>query len=194
MIPANQLGNIDRRGSWLHAVRKRGWDLKDVEYGGVAINDASQGSAVKLWTAEYRNGDVLLWADDVPETVLFNRSGITQIALAFDQLMAPFIAFEDSGGVAYWWFNPKTAQHEFSGYLPAGSTRPRATLDDTRYLANSWSDIILAYMRGGHLYYRQQRDNYVVERLLKEEVGGTLRAVGMNAKLSLQFSFDPAAP
>ena len=136
------------------------------------------------------SGTVLLTSELGQSHILFTRAGITQIALAFDQLMSPFVAFQDSNGVAYWWFNPATSQMEFSSYL-ATAQYPRATLDDTRALAGGWSDIILSYMRGNDLYYRQQRDNYAVERLLQSDAGSALMDMRMGKNLSLQWRLRP---
>ena len=47
-----------------------------------------------------------------------------------------------------------------------GAVNPRVTLDDKRRGQTSSSDVILAYLRAGSLYYRQQRDRYLTEYLL----------------------------
>lgn len=188
MIPGDRLGEIDRGAQFVARVRGPNEFLADYEMGGVGISDSSLGLRVQLWTLRYEGGVAILSADNTPDTVLFTRPGIEQIALAFDNNMAPFVAFQDAGGAAYWWFDPLQSEHVFSGYLPTGSHDPRCTLDDKRDLQQSSRDIILAYLRGGNLYYRQQRDRYTVERLLTDEHDlQMLVAVGMNRKNSLQF-------
>lgn len=187
VIPGDQLSQADNSAPYSSRVRLPGEFLVDYEVGGVGVSDTSAGLLVKLWTARYEDGDVLLSADGVPETVLFSRPGITQIALAFDTNMAPFIAFQDAGGVAYWWFDPSQSQHVIGPYLPAGCNSPRCTLDDKRYLTDATRDIILAYLRDGALCYRQQRDNYGIERVLNDGGYLGLVAVAMNRKNSLQF-------
>lgn len=188
MIPGNRLTDTDNSASFSARVRSPGEHLQDYEMGGAGVSDSSQGLLVKLWTARYEGDSVLLSAPGVPETVLFTRPGITQIALAFDTNMAPFVAFQDPGGVAYWWFDPSEGEHVVGPYLPAGVHSPRCCLDDKRYLTDQTRDIILAYLRDGSLYYRQQRDNYGVEYLLTDEHDLQMFvAVGMNRKNSLQF-------
>lgn len=188
MIPGDRLTDVDNRDVFAYRVRDPGEPLTDYERGGEALSDSSQGLDVQLWTLRYENDQAIISGESVPDTVLFTRPGITQIALAFDTNMAPFVAFEDGGGVAYWWFDPQESEHVFAPYLPAGVSHPRCTLDDIRYLTDSTRDIILAYLRGGDLYYRQQRDNYAVERLLSDDGPYTaLIAVGMNRKMCLQF-------
>lgn len=188
MIPENRLGDIDRSAQFVVQTRTPLDLLVDYEQGGVALQDPSQGLQVQLWTLRYEDGDFLLSAENVPETVLFSRPGVEQIGLAFDNNMAPFVAFQDEGGVAYYWFDTSQGDFVISDYLPAGSHSPRCTLDEKRELLDSWRDIILAYLRGGNLYYRQQRDNYGTERLLTDEYELTrLAAVGKNRQNSLQF-------
>lgn len=187
MIPENRLGDIDRSAQFSVQTRTPADLLVDYEQGGAALQDASQGLRVQLWTLRYEDGDFLLSAENVPETVLFSRPGVEQIGLAFDNNMAPFVAFQDSGGVAYRWFDPTQEQFAISDYLPAGSHDPRCTLDEKRELLDQYRDIILAYLRDGNLYYRQQRDNYGTERLLESGNFIDLVAVGMNRQNSLQF-------
>lgn len=187
MIPDNRLSDIDRSAQFSARVRGPGELLTDYEVGGVALQDASQGLLVKLWTLRYEDGDMLLSADGVPETVLFSRPGVEQIGLAFDNNMSPFVAFQDAGGVAYWSFDTAQQQFVISDYLPVGCHDPRCTLDEKRELLDQYRDIILAYLRDGNLYYRQQRDNYGIERQLDPGPFVSLVAVGMNRKNSLQF-------
>lgn len=188
MIPENRLSDIDRSSQFSFQVRHPNELLVDYELGGVGLSDPSQGLLVQQWTLRYEGGDFLLSAENVPETLLFSRPGVVQIGLAFDNNMAPFVAFEDAGGVAYHWFDPQQGQFVISDYLPAGSHSPCCTLDEKRELLDSWRDIILAYLRDGNLYYRQQRDNYGTERLLTDEYDLTrLSAVGKNRQNSLQF-------
>lgn len=187
VIPQDRLSDVDNSGSFAARVRGPAELLTDYEMGGVGISDPSEGLQVQLWTARYDGTSVLLSAPNTPESVLFARPGIEQIALAFDTNMAPFVAFQDAGGVAHWWFDPAQSGHVISPYLPAGCHSPRCTLDDKRYLTDATRDIILAYLRDGNLYYRQQRDNYGIERLLRAGALQMFVAVGMNRKNSLQF-------
>lgn len=167
--------------------------LVDWEMGGVALQDPSEGLRVKVWKARLyidvatAVGTVYLGADDVPEVELFQRTGITQISLAFDQNMQPFIAFEEDGQGWFWWFDTTMATHVFT-QLPLGSVAPQCCLDDKLDETTALSDIILAYTRGGALYYRQQRDRYTVETELAASVAGTVLRVGMNQGRRLQFA------
>lgn len=166
--------------------------LVDYEMGGVALRDPSAGLRVRLWTARYDagTGDVLLSAQGVAETVAFTRAGITELSLAFDQNMNPFIAFVQGGQAKFWWYDPTVPGQVFSESLLGNAITPRCTLDDKRPGQAGASDIILAYVRNGNLYYRQQRDRYLIERLLLSSVSGGLRWVGMSKGNRLQFEIE----
>lgn len=185
MIPGDRLADIASASSWAYPMRDPHEPLQDTEMGGIALGDASLGLLVKPWHLRYEGTRVLL-SDGDEDIELFSRPGLTRLALAFDTNMAPFVAFEDAGGVA-WWADPGTGTPEFSGYLPAGSHDVCCTLDDKRELMDALRDILVVYLRGGNLYYRQQRDNYNVERLLRAGEYTHLLGVGMNRNLSLQF-------
>lgn len=167
--------------------------LIDWEMGGVALSDPSMGLQVKLWTLKvYIDRDteaqeVRISAPGTPESVLIASSGITEVSLAFDQNMKPAVAYLENGVSKLYWYD--TTIPGFSTIiLPAGSLSPRCTIDDHRDLQVGISDIILAYVRAGNLYYRQQRDRFTVEYLLKT-VGSDAKliSVSMNDIHRLQF-------
>jgi len=154
--------------------------------GGVALNDASQGLDVRTWVCRTDGTAVTLEAAGVPATTLFTGTGITEVSLAFDQNMNPFVAFVDSSGPRFRWFDPVVSQYVITA-LPAGSTNPRACLDDNRGTQSAASDVIIAYVRAAVLHFRAQRDRYLVEYTLSTGLFRPLRAVGMNRGLRLQF-------
>jgi hypothetical protein len=159
------------------------------EIGGIALQDPSQGLLYQIWTAEIIGSDVVIYAEHVAQSLLFTAAGVTEISLTFDQNMNPFVAFIQDGQPKFWWFDTVVSQQIFSN-LPAGSLSPRAVLDDKRPLQNGTSDIILAYVRDGYLFFRMQRDRYGIEYLLKAGIGGTVALLGMNDVWRLQFLMD----
>lgn len=167
--------------------------LVDYELGGVALNDASGGLQDRVWTlrAEGDTGRVYVGAPGVGESLVFTALGITELSLAFDQNMRPFIAFVQNGRAKYRWFDTVIGENRISDLDPADET-PRCCMDDKRGNQTSLgtNDIILAYVRGGDLYYRQQRDRFETERLLYEGVPGRLLRVGMHKQYRLQFMFE----
>ena len=162
------------------------------QIGGVGLNNATEGLSVQIWTATLENEeDVTVSAPLVSPTVLFSRPDISQISLAFDQNMQPFIAFVEAGQAKFYWYDTVVNDFVFTD-LPSGSTYPRATLDDHRVSQNNTSDIILVYIRDGNLYYRQQRDRYLVEKLLYADINlqviaPRIKYVAMNMNWRLQI-------
>lgn len=157
--------------------------------GGIALNDPSQGSRVQVWTCRTDGTSVFIRAPVVAETILFTGTRITEVSLAFDQNMRPFVAFMDGPAARYFWFDTQDNQQKIST-LPEGCTSPRCCLDDDRTTQVSSSDIILGYVRERSLFYRQQRDRYTIERFLSPSVK-SLKSVGMGRNLRLQFEVEP---
>lgn len=153
--------------------------------GGVALNDASQGLNVQTWTLTTDGANVTIEGETVAPSVLFTGTGITEVCLAFDQNMRPFVAFVDSGGPKYRWFDSLDSTTKITS-LASDVVTPRCTLDDFRLSQVNASDIILAYVRGGLLFFRAQRDRYTIEYPLSAPCQG-LRYVAMGVNLRLQF-------
>jgi hypothetical protein len=150
---------------------------------------------VQTWTLKLVGNDVVISASSWPETILFTRSGITELSLAFDQNMKPFVAFVENGIAKYWWFDTDVSNTVFST-LPANSRTPRCCLDDKRESQTNSSDIILCYAIGSTLYFRQQRDRYTIERTLgtlKSSKDGLVR-VGMHVQNRLQWLVQGPLP
>lgn len=160
--------------------------LVDYERGGNNISDPSAGLMTKAWRARYIDGNFVLDATGVPDTVIFSAEDVTEFSFTFDQNMKPFLTYIQGGVPKYRWWDGTLGAYAVVD-LPAGALTPKCALDDKRLLQVSISDIILAYILNGNLYYRQQRDRFGTERLLKENVGGYLRRIGMNTLYRFQF-------
>lgn len=187
MMPGDRLSPEPLKADWLYPPRDHTVPNQDTEMGGIALRDASQGVRVQMWSAYYRDGAVWLSAEGIPESKLFEREGIVEVALAFDLLMNPFVAFRDGGGCAYWFFDSIAGGQVFSDYLPAGTTSPRATLDDGRDLTSNTTDIVLSYLRDRALYKREQRDRYTIETKLADNAGESILNMGMSRGGRLQW-------
>src|SRR5690625_5280587 len=109
MMPNDSLGRLDRTAGFLWRQPSLSDPLTDYHPGGVALNNSDEGLNVQLWTLTYEGEDVIVTPEQGDSTTLFSRPGITELSLAFDSLMAPFVAFTDSGGSTFWWFNPATS-------------------------------------------------------------------------------------
>lgn len=187
MLPENRASVFALPGRFQTPDDQRSALLIDQEYGGVALNDASQGLRVQQWTLSYNSVDVIVTPDSGVASVLFSTSGITELALAFDQNMRAAVAYRKDGGLFLWWWD--TVE---SGYVTTdfgAGLSPRLSLDDKRPSQSNNSDIIFAYIRDGSLYFRQQRDRFLIERLLRSGLDASTRikTIGMNKQWRLQF-------
>lgn len=171
-------------------------DLTDFEAGGVALNDGTQGLDNQIWSLRYDGeeesatyGDLIVTGETSGETsAVINVPGVKSCALAFDQNMNPFIAYElETGEAKFYWYDT-VSQAYTTTTLPSGSRSVQCCLDDHRQTQTTTSDIILAYIRSGSLYYREQRDRYGVEYELASNVGASeLYKVGMTLNWRLKF-------
>lgn len=157
----------------------------DYQMAGVGLQDPSQGLNVQLWRLKYDEftGNFLLSAPNFSETVLFSRPDVSYVSLSFDTNMNPFVSFTEAGVSKFWWFDSVLGLQVFDNTTIATSSSPYATLDDTRVSQDAARDILLFYVRSGNLYYRQQRDRYTIERLLKTGVIGEVLLAGMQTNL-----------
>ena len=188
MIPNHALSNPNRPAPYLYPDNSAPFTDLDWEYGGIALNDPSQGLLYQVWQLrlDEDTGDVFISAPNHPESLLFNQPDTSEISLAFDQNMNPFVAYVCLGQAGYWWFDPFTSQMEFVTMDP-GVGSPKCCMDDKRALATADSDILLGYVEGGDLYYREQRDRFLVPYLLKVGVTGQVLQVGMARNLRVDF-------
>jgi hypothetical protein len=167
-------------------------DLLDYELGGIALYDPSEGLAFQRWTLTYVGIDVTIEADNGVPIILFSFSGITQISLAFDQNMNPFVTYVRDGDAWYWWYD-SVAENQVHTQMAADVRTPRCCLDDKRESQFNSSDIILAYLRDKTAFYRQQRDRYTIEyTLITGEQFNRLSKVGMTHNLRLKFEYYSA--
>lgn len=135
----------------------------DYEDGGIAFNDPSQGLLYQRWRARIVGDDVVFDAPTVAPVVVFTQPGITEISISFDQNMRPVIAFVSGGRGYLRWYDTAVGDQVVTP-LAEDVITPRVTLDDKRAMQSGISDIILGYKRGNMLYYRQQRDRFLIER------------------------------
>jgi hypothetical protein len=174
----------------------------DYELGGVAIGDPSQGLRVRNWVAELVGDDVVVYPESDPSsaTTVYTAPDIEEVALSFDQNMNVVLGIVEDGTAFVYWFNPGTGLY-VTTTLAAGSRSIRLTLDDKRRNASvgGYNDVLAFYLRGNGLYYRQQRDQYAVERLLYTYTGppeAFIRRVGFTNQLRVAAElYDlPALP
>jgi hypothetical protein len=161
--------------------------LVDYEMGGVDLLDASQGMMVKTWRCWLDNLEVKVQGGMGDITTLFTGPRITELSLTFDQNMRWCVAYMQYGKMFLRWYDTTVGDHVITE-LGEGRNA-RVSLDDKRPSQTTNSDIIVAYIRGDALYYRQQRERFGVERLLRDSLfpGAILRNIGMGRNYRMQF-------
>lgn len=162
---------------------------QDYETGGIALQDPSQGLRVQTWRARLIGQAVVIDADTVAPVTWYSAPGITEISLSFDQNMRPVLAFVQDGVAKLRWFDPVAGAVVVTN-IGAGVVTPRVALDDKRRFGVPDSDVLLAYLRGGALYYRQQRERFLTERLLHAGPHYRLIKIGMGRGLRMQFDLE----
>ena len=81
--------------------------LVDYEYGGVEIQDPSQGLRVRIWKLWVDVEDVRIAPLDAlgGAVTLFSGAGITEVTLSFDNNMMPVIAYLQNDDLKLRWFD-----------------------------------------------------------------------------------------
>jgi hypothetical protein len=103
------------------------------------------------------------------------------------------LAVVEAGQAKLQWFDTSVGEQVIT-FLDPDVVTPRVTLDDKRNRQSEIADVILAYVRLGGLYYRQQRDRFLIEYLLDAGPHTGINKIGMNKHFRLQFSMMGVAP
>lgn len=164
--------------------------LIDFCRGGLAVGNSSEGLNSQDWTITAVGKNVIYSPKDTgsPSVVLTTSEIITWVSGTFDQAMRPFVTYVTASGGFYYWYDSTIPGYTITA-LPAHVDRPFACLDDNRTLSLNSSDIILSYVNGTQLYYRQQRDRYLIEYDLGDIPAEYLVQTGPNRVNRFQFEF-----
>jgi hypothetical protein len=194
MLPSNAPATFPIPGLFMSPDDRIPSNLRDYERGGVATGDPSFGLDVQDWQCWYESLEVRLAPADGAREILFTRAGVNHLSFSFDQNMRPVVAFTQDATTYLWWYDGTVPGFVFTDFGTDIIT-PRVGMDDRRAAASSTSDVIFAYIRydaGTSSYalcYRQQRDRYTVERVLRTGLSERtrLKNIGMSANLRFQF-------
>ncbi len=186
--------------------------ILDWEYGGIAIGDPSQGHEVQIWVADiYQDTKIRVYVEPdieaeecqlieitdyiVPVDETGNGDEIVEVGLAFDQSMRPAVVYVLRVGsekyTKLYWFDTFLGGFVTTNF-GALLRSPRLLLDDKRILSTEkgLNDMLMFYHRSNALYYRQQRDRFLVERTLFESVPGRdISRIGMNEFFRIQIEW-----
>lgn len=168
--------------------------LIDFEWGGVDLLDSSQGLMVKVWKCFYEDNWIKI-TDDTIIHDLINIANVKSLSLAFDFNMHATVTYVVENDLLIretflYWYDTLIGQQVTTNY-GAEYLYPQLSLDDHRLRQSANADIIFAYIKGGNLCYRQQRDRYNTERILYENLpeDAELKQIGMNTINRFQFVF-----
>ena len=186
MLPENIPSSIAFGGRYLPPDDKTSTSLVDYEMGGVALLDATQGLLVRNWKCWIDNYEVFVQPEGGAQTFLFSGVDITELSFCFDQNMRWSVAYTQSGVLTLRWYDALVSAHVISVF--GEGRNPRMCLDDKRRSQYQKSDMIFAYIRGNSVYYRQQRDRFLIERTLRTNIfpNTRLKNIGMSRNLRLQ--------
>lgn len=190
MIPV--LSSSAQRGDYVEQQNRRSRPMIDYEMGASALNSDSSDYNLHLWTAESDGSAVTVYREGVPPTTVLTDTGITQIALGFDQTMRPHIAYMSGGVCKFYWYD--TIAGSMQTMTIAGARSPRLCMDEKRGVFISQSDLILTYKVGTNVCVRVQRQRFQTETILATNKPGDIAVFGLNNKNRLQWKLVGAEP
>ena len=136
------------------------------ELGGKAIQDTSEELTKYVWKCWYEDKAIYYQRVDTNDIYkLMDIDNVTELDLTFDQNMQFCLTYVSNNISYIYWFD--TAQDGYVTDMYEGIRNPRVSLDDKRRFNVSDSDIIFAYMKDNNLCYRQQRERFTKEYVLK---------------------------
>lgn len=199
MIPHTRLDSVDSDTPTELLYPDSLFDCKklteDYEYGALALQDPAGGLQQAVWMVATDGSAITLQLlpDGPVETLVTADGDVTEVSLAFDDEMYPYLAWVEDGVVHLLWKGNLLVLDE--------AYSPRLTLDDKRPGQELLSDVLFFYLRNvpgddecegvpPALLYRQQREQFSVERVLARisPRATGLGAVGMNTEHRLQIN------
>lgn len=143
-------------------------ELEDWEYGGIALQDPSEGLQYQIWKGYWNSADstAYLQPEDssVPPIPIFVESDVVEFTFTFDQNMRWAAAIrKDDKTVKFRWYNSVIENYTTTTY--SGIVSVRLCHDDKRAVEifSGTSDMILTYSKTGAIYWRIQRDRFITE-------------------------------
>lgn len=190
MIPGNAITVDTIQGDFLYLQDQPYTPLSQTVMGGVALQDGSQGRLVKPWTVSFIDGvDSTIQVasgSDAPSLTL-PASGVQTVSLAFDANMSVIIAYQTYIGANLYYYDTVTAQY-ITRIFP-GFTSSRVCVDNPLDFYTASSDVMFGYTFQGNLCYRQQRDRYNTEYVIKATPKKLIK-LGMSSVNRLQFELQ----
>ena len=184
MIPGNAFTPTPVLGTFLYLGELPYVPLTQHVMGGIALNDPSKGRLYQPWTVTYDGSSILVNPASDPVVFTLPAAGVTSVSLAFDNNMGLVIAWTTSTGANLYYYDTPTSSYVTRNF--PGIISCRVCVDDPREFYTGNSDVIFGYTIGGNLCYRQQRDRYNVEYVIKTTTKPLIK-MGPSSENRLQF-------
>lgn len=192
MLPDNMLSTNSHPDDFLVPFREN--KLIDYEWGGIWLLDTSHGLDYQIWRCWYDKPSKEIRINRLSDSLSFYTVHMTieipdvnSIGLSFDGNMRPTICYTTITEDCYLhWYDPTIASMTTTVFTNIDNAA--ISLDDNRQFNISNADIILAYTKENQLFHRRQRDRYLTEYPLSDQVNGDLWQIGMNKSNRFQFS------
>lgn len=165
--------------------------LEESVLGGTAVGNGSAGRQVQKWSVFYDGTAIRVASEGGPVEFSLTVPGVLTVSLAFDTNMAVAVAYQTAVGANLHFYNGVLGAYDTMTIV--GATSCRAGLDDQRQFNESASDVIFSYTLDDVLYYREQRDRYLVERVVGPSIGILLRT-GQNVLNRFQWKLGIYTP
>lgn len=187
MLPENRLSSTPVIGAFLGANAQPQPDARrSLCSGAKDIQDPSYGHNYQIWECDVISNNITISSPTTAPVIWHSAPDITKTSLAFDMNMFPYVAFVEAGETKLVWYDTSISSKTVTSF---GSDVQDVLLsiDETRQRYANVSDIIMAYLRSGVLYYRYQRDRFLIEYQASENVYSGLARMSMNDKNRFQF-------
>lgn len=189
MLPGGVLSTAPVRAKLLYPGERHRDPGIEYTLAGPAIGVPIVAQRATLWTFGLAGGQVSATPDGGAPVVLQATPNADYFGADFDNSMHYTVAWTDGTG--------KITLVYYDGTLPGYTTiqftgsRPQVSLDDGRFVEQASSDVIVAYMSGSNLCYRQQRDRFLTEYTLATSTPAAhiLARIGMGLNNRMQFLF-----
>lgn len=190
MIPNHKITNEVVLTDYLY--NKPDTKLIDRSFGGIAIQDASEGLLYQVWEIYYESPFIKIKALTTGDIIVLDSiDKVTELSVAFDLNMNITYCYVANSRSYLKYYN--TTTQDFSILELSGIRSPRLAYDDLREMQSSVSDIVYAYInsQSNYLCYRLLRDRYTIEYQLQQvPENARLVRVGMSKGLRLQFKMQ----
>lgn len=138
-----------------------------ISLGPITLNNSQGVLNSRYWLATQSAGQVSIQGADgiewVDTTPLFNELlPIEQISLTFDQLGRPLVFYRvGENTLKLHWYDPVAQQNVLTNF--GVGKDPTACFDFPQDTGQSFTDVLLFYVRDDQAFMRIQRDRYAVE-------------------------------